>query len=105
MTNDEIRAMVASQGITCDNVTDDDLKTLNTLLGEQMRKSPIYHGTMRIDPIEDPRYMTCSTDQWNGREAVSFNRDGFMGMAGWASTENTRPIHNAITIWASTIRS
>ncbi|RHL22642.1 hypothetical protein DW029_08315 [Collinsella sp. AF38-3AC] len=33
--------------------------------------------------------------QWNGREAVSFNSDGFIGFCGWADTVNSQPIYRA----------
>ena len=44
-------------------------------------------------------YQTCSTDQWEGREAVSFNRDGFIGFAGWADSSNVRPILDGVEKW------
>ena len=38
-------------------------------------------------------------DQWNGREAISFNSDGFIGFCGWADTQNSHPFLNAFRRW------
>ena len=38
-------------------------------------------------------------DQWNGREAISFNSDGFIGFCGWADTQNSQPFLNAFRRW------
>lgn len=38
-------------------------------------------------------------DQWNGREAISFNDDGFIGFCGWADTQNSQPFLNAFRRW------
>lgn len=32
-------------------------------------------------------------------EGVSFNRDGFIGFAGWASDENVQPVLRAFKRW------
>lgn len=37
--------------------------------------------------------------QWTGREAVSFNPDGFIGFCGWADTRNSQPILAAFMEW------
>ena len=38
-------------------------------------------------------------DQWNGREAISFNSDGFIGFCGWADMQNSQPFLNAFRRW------
>lgn len=37
--------------------------------------------------------------QWKGREAISFNSDGFIGFCGWADTQNGQPIYRAWRRW------
>ena len=37
--------------------------------------------------------------QWHGREAVSFNSDGFIGFCGWADSTNSQPIYRAWCRW------
>ena len=37
--------------------------------------------------------------QWNGREAVSFSSDGFIGFCGWADSQNSQPFYRAWREW------
>lgn len=37
------------------------------------------------------------------REAISFNRDGFIGVAGWASQDNVEPIIEGVLKWIQDI--
>lgn len=37
--------------------------------------------------------------QWHGREAVSFNSDGFIGFCGWADSINSQPFYRAWRAW------
>ena len=37
--------------------------------------------------------------QWNGREAISFNEDGFIGFCGWADSQNSQPFYRAWREW------
>lgn len=48
----------------------------------------IYEAYLRVDG----RY-------WQGREAVSFNADGFIGIAGWADDQNVQPFLRALMLW------
>jgi hypothetical protein len=36
---------------------------------------------------------------WTDREAISFNRSGYIGFAGWASSANTKPFIDAFSNW------
>lgn len=38
------------------------------------------------------------------REAISFNNNGFIGFAGWADTENSKPFINAFEKWVNIVR-
>ena len=48
----------------------------------------IYEAYLRVDG----RY-------WQGREAVSFNGDGFIGIAGWADDNNVQPFLRGFMRW------
>lgn len=37
--------------------------------------------------------------QWNGREAISFNEDGFIGFCGRADSQNSQPFYRAWREW------
>lgn len=62
-----------------------------------MRKNPkiktsVYGGLKSAFLRVDGPYFT-------DREAISFNEDGFIGFAGWASSENVKPFHDAFVEW------
>ena len=98
--NDHARELIAAAGINTITVTTRQLKSLHKHVDACMRASGNYNGTYRMDKVgTDPRYCTCSTEQWESREAFSFNRDGFIGFAGWADKSNTRPILDGVALW------
>lgn len=44
-------------------------------------------------------YLRVDGSYWQGREAISFNADGFIGIAGWADDENVQPFLRAFMRW------
>lgn len=48
-------------------------------------------------------FIRCSAYYFTGREAISFNEDGFIGFAGWAGTTNTKPFTTTFIKWAEDI--
>ena len=44
-------------------------------------------------------YLFVNSFYWNQREAISFNKDGFIGFAGWADDLNVKPICEAFLEW------
>jgi hypothetical protein len=104
LTNDSVRALLAQKNITVENVTNQQLEELAILLRKSLVNSGNYRNTYALDyPPKDLMYMTCSTEQWKGRECVSFNRDGFIGFTGWADDKNTKPILEAVVEWVESI--
>lgn len=102
MGRDQARSKVAEAGITADTVTDDQLKTLRRLINKHLKASGIYNGTARLRRArKDMKFIEMQTNQWECREAVSFNRDGFIGIAGWADKRNVRPLVEAVAEWAA----
>lgn len=98
-TNDQVRQLIADKGISSENVTVEQLALLHTELSSSLASSDCFNGTFAMNEITDPKYMTCCCDLWGEREAVSFNRDGFVGFCGWASSSNTLPIVNGVCNW------
>lgn len=97
--NEHARELIAEAGITSDNVTVRQLKFLWLMLSTRLLESGNYNGTYEMNAPTGTKFMTCRTEQWDEREAVSFNRDGFIGFAGWADTQNTRPILDGVSDW------
>jgi len=97
-TRDDARTKIEQAGITSKNVTDYQLLLLHSWIHQKMVQSENYRGTYRMNN-EVSKFMTCRTDQWESREAVSFNSDGFIGFAGWADNKNIRPILDGVEAW------
>lgn len=57
------------------------------------------HGVFRS------AFLFVSSEYFQNREAISFNGDGFIGFAGWASTENTQPFLRAFIKWCDLVAS
>ena len=102
--NNEVRQLLKDKNITTENVTVDQLSDLRDILDKKLKESGIYNGTARLSRIKHLKFMTMDTEQWDGREAISFNRDGFIGFAGWADSKNIKPILEATIEWANNIQ-
>lgn len=101
LERDQVRAILKEAGITVESVTDDDLKKLRRFISKHLRRSGIYHGTAKLRRAKkDLKFMEMTTEQWERREAVSFNRDGFIGVAGWADDNNVQPLLSALVEWS-----
>lgn len=46
----------------------------------------------------------CSSDYFSGREAITFNGDGFIGFAGWACSNTVKPFTQAFKDWVDHIK-
>lgn len=44
-------------------------------------------------------FLKVSGFYFQGREAISFNEDGFIGIAGWADDTNVQPFLRAFHKW------
>ena len=102
-TTDHARELIAAAGINIENVTEEQLEMLWYKLSTSLRNSGNYNNSYRMNALIDYKYMTCRTEQWDDREAVSFNRDGFIGFAGWADSNNIKPILEGVGDWLDAI--
>ena len=98
-TRDSAREAMQARNITPINVSEKQLLLLWCILNAQLIESDNYKGTLRMNQPVGGKFMTCKTSQWDKREAVSFNGDGFIGIAGWADRSNIRPFLNGIDQW------
>lgn len=48
-------------------------------------------------------YLYVNSHYFTQRECISFNRDGFIGFAGWADQGNTNPILRAFLKWCDMV--
>ena len=106
MTTDQAREMAAKANITVENVTGRQLMELHKILEEKLKNSGCFGGAFAMNPLDQNRmFMTCRSDYFDSREAVSFNSDGFIGLAGWASSKNIIPILEGFAEWVSRTES
>ena len=45
--------------------------------------------------------LRMASSEFDDRECVTFNRDGFVGLCGWASSANTEPIARTFIAWCA----
>lgn len=60
------------------------------------------HGDGTQDQIS-AAFLFVDGPYFEQREAISFNRGGFIGVAGWASQDNVEPIINGALKWIQEI--
>lgn len=61
-----------------------------------------YQPAVRLSkerPGIEAAFIRVSSNYFSGREAISFNEDGFIGFAGWASDTNIKPFIRAFYRW------
>lgn len=108
-TRDAAREAWRDTGLKLSDLTGRDLAALRRTLDRSMRRSGLIRGTLRMESrirtrTEGPRVvfadLRCRSDYFTGRQAVTFERDGFVGFAGWADEVNVQPILEAFIAWA-----
>ena len=116
-TPDSCRAAFRDAGLTYSGITEPDLHALQGYIAIRCadraktdRKAPFYTMPRRKDDSLCAKFddggklvkaylkIDCP-GEWSGREAVSFNPDGFIGFCGWADTQNSQPILSAFMEW------
>ena len=109
----EARDYFARKGLTYDDITEGDILVLIMLLNKHIKKANKENetsvSTMRLSEKVDIKrksngaIITCfiymNSHYFTRRECISFNRDGFIGFAGWADQGNTNPILRAFLEW------
>ena len=118
-SNQDCRDRFAQLGLTYDDITEGDILALVMLLNREIRKSNksgetsvnttrlshkmiIKHkSTGQITEC----YLFMNSHYYTQRECISFNKDGFIGFAGWADDGNTNPIRRAFLEWCEKLAS
>lgn len=112
-SNDEARQYFADKGLTYDDITEGDILILSMMLEKEIKKSnkagETSVSTITLSKKIDMKrktnghiiccFLYVNSHYFERREAISFNRDGFIGFAGWADQGNTNPILRAFLKW------
>jgi hypothetical protein len=108
MTRDEARAIWAQSGLTYDDLTEGSAKRLRKLIDTHLRDSKSFKGTFHAPRAATLRReggkvvyadIRCSAYYFDNRQAVTFEKGGFVGFAGWADDTNVQPILEAFVSW------
>ncbi len=113
MTNDEARQYFSSKNLTYADITSGDICVLVMLLNKSIKqackKNEMSVSSMRMSEKIKSKYTTSgkliecylfmNSHYFTRRECISFNKDGFIGFAGWADDRNTKPIIDAFIRW------
>ena len=113
MTNDEARKYFKDCSLDYSVLTRENLFRLHHILRVKLKESGLFKGTFRMRQRyktwkRDGKYncveLTCKADYFDRREAITFNSDGFIGFAGWASTANVAPIISGFVQWCDEMK-
>lgn len=109
----EAREYFTSKGLTYDSITEGDILILSMMLEKELKKSnksgETSVSTMTLSKKIDMKkksnghiicyFLYMNSHYFTQREAISFNRDGFIGFAGWADQGNTNPLLRGFLKW------
>lgn len=114
LTREEARKAF-SENLTYAKITKNDIRALEGFLaieyarhermGEHMEMHPCYRKAhqpqinLASSGGIESAFLRVSGFYFSGREAISFNADGFVGIAGWADDVNAQPFIRAFMLW------
>lgn len=119
--SDEARQNFINTGLTYKDITYSDFLLLYWALqmsferhNKKQEQAEWEKRSYFMTVAEKPQYIKAKTgmkkgfikvicDNYSTREAISFNEDGFIGFAGWASSDNVKPIIKAFNYWLGAI--
>lgn len=115
--SDEARAYFKEKGLSYENITEGDIGVLHILLNKHvklanrmgemstdtMRMSAKIKGKYHRNGTVKECYLYINSHYFTQREAISFNPGGFIGFAGWADSDNKKPLLTAFREWVDTI--
>ena len=81
-------------------------RSLNTTYVKISNRIKRNQPNIKLDKNLKMEYAHIKVDShyFEGREAISFNRGGWIGFAGWASSENIKPFCNAFCEWVDVLQ-
>ena len=112
ITNDEAREKFKSMGLSYEILDESRIRLLYKMVKTELKifkkEDDAKMNMTRSDKL-DMRvtndgefiyaFMYVNGGYFKRREAISFNKDGFIGFAGWASSKNTQPFVRAFMKW------
>jgi hypothetical protein len=121
LTNNEARAYFVEKGLSYDDVTEENLDLLERLLilslaeyrtsgdehaeqmGMYLQKRLKKHTKILKGTGMQYAMFRVKGSYFKNREAITFNRDGFIGFGGEFSSANVQPMLRAFCSWCNEI--
>ena len=115
LTSSDMREYFSDCGLSySEHVNRENLSLLHSLMNIEMIKSGCLQSSFRMEPKMQFKQtkkrgfefagLTCEAFYFGGREAVSFNGDGFIGFAGWSDNVNVQPILRGFKKWCDWLK-
>ena len=118
--NDIARDKFINASLSYEDIAESDFYLLLSILSNELQKYTSPQGikmkisnrikrnqpNIKLDKNSKMEYAHIKVDShyFEGREAISFNRGGWIGFAGWASTENIKPFCKAFCEWIDVLK-
>lgn len=120
--NDKARKNFINAGLAYSDISSKDFYKLVEILKEELSKYTDRDGeTLPMTVSAKPKrnavqfnmdstgclqsaFIKVDSFYFDGREGISFNSDGWIGFAGWASSNNTMPFVNAFNKWVELLK-
>lgn len=114
-----LREEFIKRGLSYENITQNKFYLLVGLLAEELdnfdnpnikmsisvgANKPLYKKNKKTGFMQDA-YIKVSSGYFSGREAFSFNKEGLLGYANWASGYTNAPFVSAFIRWLDIITS
>jgi hypothetical protein len=116
MKNNDARGHFLDCGLSYKDIGVGELLLLQTFLYMELEKSReqtsgmvLNYKKTRLNVDKETglinAFFVVDGEYYAHRECISFNRDGFIGFAGWADSNNVAPIHRAFCDWCDEVKS
>ena len=113
MTREEARKLFEDSKLSYKNIGSREIASLRSLISEEFKKmdtiinmkliqgkpfkfnndGSVINGSIRVEG-----------KHFENREAITFNRGGFIGFSGWADAQNVKPFTSAFARWTNSIK-
>lgn len=115
MTNESARDFFKEKGLDYSKLNKSSIYLLLAELSDnlesycrddfKMRVSHLREKDMKFDENGKliKAFIRVDSHYFKGREAISFNAEGFIGFCGWASSGNADPVLKCFTNWVNKI--
>lgn len=108
VSRDQARDYFKHCGLSLKHITKYQFDWLRKRVNEKMIASKLFKESYQVNRKTkfngNTAYIGCKAHYFKDREAIQFNRDGFIGFAGWAGDATVKPILEAFIEWCDYVK-